>query len=92
MATVEQKHLAELTFKTSKPVKGEDGKKRFIPQERKLTLADLLDQRDQGDTFIVVTKDGKKYVIPKADGKPGKNDKTDGKAEKDARAGGGDGE
>ncbi len=82
MATVEQKHLVELTFKTSKPVKGEDGKKKFIPVERKLTLADLLDQRDRGDAFVVVTKDGKKYVIPKAAGK----------AEKDAGAGGGDGE
>ena len=69
MAKVEQKHLEGLTYRTSKSVKGEDRKKKYIPVERALTVDDLLAQRDKGDSFVVVTKDGRKHVIAKASAK-----------------------
>ena len=66
MANVTQKHLEGLTFRTAKEQKqGEDGKKKMVGVERPLMLDDLLSQRDTGDAFVVVTKDGKKYTIPK---------------------------
>jgi|GEM_PF-1892903 len=73
MAEVEQKHLAGLQFRTSvlKEV-ADDGrkKKRHFSVERQLKTSDLLTQRDDGDTFHIVTKDGQKYNIPKT---PAKN-------------------
>jgi len=66
MAKVEQKHLEGLVFRTVKTAKGEDGKKKYVPQERPLTIEDLLAQADKGDTFVVVTKNGRKHVIQKA--------------------------
>lgn len=71
MAEVEQKHLAGLTFKTSIPKEvDEDGrkKKRHFPVERPLKLADILSQKDNGDSFHIVTKDGRKYDVLKAGG------------------------
>lgn len=68
MAEVEQKHLAGLTFKTSTSKEiDEDGrkKKRHFPVERPLKVGDLLTQRDDGDTFHIVTMDGRKYDVPK---------------------------
>lgn len=65
MAKVEQKHLGGLTYKTSRTIKGDDGKKKYIPVERPLVLDHLLDQSDQGNNFVVVTKDGRKHTIPK---------------------------
>ena len=85
MANVEQKHLKGLTYKTSKPTKGEDGRIKYIPTERALKLDDLLDQRDGGDYFTVVAKDGRKHVVPREPAAPGKPGP-------EAGAGGGDGE
>lgn len=68
MAKIEQKHLEGLVFRTSTPkVKKEDGveKIRNTPVERPLTLDDIMSQRDAGDSFVIVTKDGQKYTIPK---------------------------
>ena len=72
MAKVEQKHLEGLIYRTSKTVKGEDGKKKYVPVERELVLDDLLSQSDQGDSFKIVTKDGRKYAIPKVPAKGAK--------------------
>lgn len=68
MAEVEQKHLAGLTYKTSTPKEIDEGgrkKKRHFPVERPLKVNDLLTQRDNGDAFHIVTKDGRKYDVPK---------------------------
>ena len=69
MANVQQKHLEGLTYRTSvkKDVADEDGtkKQKSVPVVRPLALDDILSQRDGGDSFHVVTKDGKKYDIPK---------------------------
>ncbi|MCZ2418170.1 MAG: hypothetical protein LC132_11615 [Burkholderiales bacterium] len=69
MANVQQKQLEGLKFRTSerKEVAGDDGAKKIklIPVVRPLVLDDILSQRDDGDSFHVVTKDGKKYDIPK---------------------------
>jgi hypothetical protein len=73
MSEVEQKNLAGLKFRTSIPKEvDEDGrkKKRHFPIERQLKTSDLLTQRDDGDTFHIVTKDGRKYDILKT---PAKN-------------------
>ena len=77
MAKVEQKHLEGLTYRTSKIVKGEDRKKKYIPVERALAVDDLLAQSDKGDSFIVVTKDGRKHVIAKAAAKSARAGKED---------------
>jgi hypothetical protein len=63
-----QKHLKGLKFKTSekKEIVEEGQKKtRYLPIERALKLDDLLSQRDDGATFHIVTKDGRKYDVPK---------------------------
>lgn len=77
MAKIEQKHLEGLVYRTSKIVKGEDGKKKYIPVERALTVGDLLAQSDQGDNFVVVTGNGRKLVIAKAPAKGGKAGKEE---------------
>lgn len=79
MASVEQKHLKGLVFRTSKIGKGDDGKKKNFPVERPLELGDLLSQSDQDDSFKVVTKDGKKYVVPKKTQEDGDKEKEAGK-------------
>lgn len=76
MAKVEQKHLGGLTFRTSvKKEVMEDGRKkaRYVPAERPLALDDLLTERDDGSTFHIVTKDGRKYDVPKAAAKGDKD-------------------
>ena len=73
MAEAEQKHLAGLTFRTSekKKIKGDEGEvaEKYVASERKLLVADILSQKDNGDSFTVVTKDGKKYTVPKTPGR-----------------------
>lgn len=73
MAEVEQKQLAGLTYRTSekKKVKGDDGEvtEKYVASERSLKVADILSQKDNGDSFTVVTKDGKKYTVPKTPAK-----------------------
>jgi hypothetical protein len=61
-----------------------------VPIERPLTLDDLLTQRDDGETFHIVTKDGKKYDVPKSPAKAAK-DEGNGKdnAGKDGKDNGG---
>ncbi len=77
MADVKQENLKGLKFRTSRQVEFDDGngakKKRWEPVERDLALDDLLSSRDDGESFHIVTKDGKKYDIPKnpAKGKAG---------------------
>ncbi len=81
MARVELKHLEGLTFRTSeKKEVTEDGQKktRYIPIERPLAVDDLLSERDDGDTFHIVTKDGRKYDVPKVPAKAAK-DESNGK-------------
>jgi hypothetical protein len=68
MAKVEQKHLGGLIYRTSaKKEVVENGQKkaRYNPIERPLLLDDLLAERDDGATFHIVTKDGRKYDVPK---------------------------
>ncbi len=69
MAEVEQKHLAGLTYRTSekKKIKGDDGDvaAKYVASERQLKVADILSQKDNGDSLTIVTKDGKKYTVPK---------------------------
>ncbi|MCX5824425.1 MAG: hypothetical protein NTY86_13200 [Deltaproteobacteria bacterium] len=48
MAKVEQKQLEGLVYRTSKVIKGDDGKKKYIPVERALKLDDLLAESDKG--------------------------------------------
>lgn len=74
---VEQKQLEGLVYRTSKVIKGDDGKKKYIPVERALKLDDLLAESDKGDSFVVVTKDGRKHVIAKAPAKGGKAGKEE---------------
>jgi len=70
---VEQKHLAGLTFRTSekKKVRGDDGSisEKYVVVERKLTVADIIAQTDNGGSFTIVTGDGKKYQLPKTPAK-----------------------
>lgn len=78
MAKVEEKHLKGLTYRTSeKKEVTENGQKktRYVPIERPLTVNDLLSERDDGSTFHIVTKDGRKYDVPKETKKDENNGK-----------------
>lgn len=61
---IDGKFLKGLTFRSSKPVKGEEGTKHQ-PIERALKPADVLDWLDKGDTVVIVTADGRKYQVDK---------------------------
>jgi len=74
MAKVEQKHLEGLIFRTSEKREViKDGQKRnkFFPVERPLDVKDIIAQRDDGDTFHIVTADGRKYDVSKTPQKGG---------------------
>ena len=66
---IDKKYLAGLKFKSSKKDK-ESG--AFVPTERALQPADVLDWKDKGDTVVIVTADGKKHTVNKKAAEKGK--------------------
>lgn len=62
--TIDGKFLKGLTFRSSKPVKGQDGT-RHQPTERALKPSDVLNWIDQGETVVIVAADGRKYNVNK---------------------------
>lgn len=61
---IDKKYLAGLKYKSSTAKKTEEGV-RFIPTERALTPADVLDWKDNGPTVTIVTADGRKHTVDK---------------------------
>ncbi len=78
MAKVQQKHLEGLIFRTNeeREVPDADGMKRkkYHLVERPLTVEDVISQQDNGESFRIVTADGRKYDVPKTPAKGGKDD------------------
>lgn len=65
---IDSKYLKGLKFRTSESKKVKEGgaeKTRFFPVERDLTQDDVLDWKDNGDSVVIVTKDGQKYNVSK---------------------------
>lgn len=65
MEPIDKKYLAGLTFKGSKPAKGEEGKVEHRRFERALKPDDVLDWKDKGDTVVIVAADGRKHTVEK---------------------------
>ena len=64
---IEQKQLEGLKFRTTKRKETtEDGKRKVVPIERSLRVADILTETDHGTHVTIVTKDGRKYNLPPA--------------------------
>lgn len=61
---IDQKYLKGLTFRSSKPVKTEEGT-RHQPTERPLKPSDVLDWKDTGASVVIATADGQKYTVDK---------------------------
>jgi urease accessory protein UreE len=65
---IDAKYLKDLTFRSveRKRVK-ENGEERtvYVPQDRELTVDDVLAIRDTGPEIIIVTADGQKYTVSK---------------------------
>jgi len=59
---IDKKLLTGLKFRSSKKASEGGG---FVPTERNLAPADVLNWKDNGDTVTIVTKDGKKHVVNK---------------------------
>ena len=67
MTNVDAKQLKGLVFKGAKPVIVEvDGQNKTVyePFQRDLTPDDVLNSREDGNTIIICTADGKKYTLP----------------------------
>lgn len=72
---IDEKLLQGLRFRYSEEkIVTENGRKikKYIPQERDLTVDDILSMKDYGDSLMIVTADGKKYSIQKKNKKGGK--------------------
>lgn len=65
MAKIKETYLTGLTFKSSKPVKGEGDKITHQATERALRPDDVLNWTDQGETVVIVAADGRKYRVVK---------------------------
>ena len=61
---IDKKFLAGLKYRSSKPVKTEDGV-RHQATERALRPEDVLDWKDLGATVVIVTADGQKITVDK---------------------------
>lgn len=61
-ATVE-KALAGLMFQTNREVKQKGEPTRYVPAERAMELADVLDARMAGGQLVLVTGDGRKHRL-----------------------------
>lgn len=54
--------LEGLTFRSNKEIDTDDGR-RFVPEERDLTPADVLSWGNDGDTVVLVAADGQKHLV-----------------------------
>lgn len=62
---IPEMYLDGLSFRTSRPKAGENGKTVNIPVERALRADDVLSWRDTGATVTIVVADGQKYTVDK---------------------------
>jgi urease accessory protein UreE len=72
------KWLEGLSFSfAEKTMIEKDGRKTLhaVPKKRPLKEEDMLDWKDNGETVVIVTKDGKKYTVKKKGGGVGSKDK-----------------
>lgn len=66
---IDKKYLAGLKYRSSKP-KSKEESNIFVPTERALTPADVLNWTENGNILTIVTGDGQKHTVDKT--KPGK--------------------